>query len=178
MAEQSGSDKYIKCSRCKCKYINDYDNIKTNFGYNRLNLRFKTCVKCRTKTVKVKDDKEQTPIITVKDDKEQKHIITVKDDKEQTPIITVKDDTEQTPIINLKDDKEQTRILTVKADKDAFELLCQTLGITCKNIKREIMFDVNYLIIRYGNDGYGDKPESMNRVTYWAQHPDLTNYLT
>ena len=146
MTEQSGADQYIKCSRCKCKYINDYDNIKTNFGYNRLNLRFKTCVKCRTKTVKVKDDKEQTPIITVKDD------------------------TEQTPIINLKDDKEQTRILTVKADKDAFELLCQTLGITCKNIKREIMFDVNYLTIRYGNDGYGDKPESMNRVTYWAQH--------
>ena len=142
MTEQSGADKYIKCSRCKCKYINDYDNIKTNFDYNRLNLRFKTCVKCRTKTVKVKDDKEQTPIITVKDD------------------------TEQTPIINLKDDTE------------AYEMLFKTLNITSKNIKRDIMFDVDDLIIRYGNDGYGDKPKNMNRVTYWSQHLDLTDYLT
>ena len=142
MTEQSGADQYIKCSRCKCKYINDYDNIKTNFGYNRLNLRFKTCVKCRTKTVKVKDDKEQTPIITVKDD------------------------TEQTPIINLKDDTE------------AYEMLFKTLNITSKNIKRDIMFDVDDLIIRYGNDGYGDKHKNMNRVTYWSQHLDLTDYLT
>ena len=142
MTEQSGADKYIKCSRCKCKYINDYDNIKTNFDYNRLNLRFKTCVKCRTKTVKVKDDKEQTRIITVKDD------------------------TEQTPIINLKDDTE------------AYEMLFKTLNITSKNIKRDIMFDVDDLIIRYGNDGYGDKPKNMNRVTCWLQHLDLTDYLT
>ena len=47
MAEQSGDDKYIKCSHCKCKYINDDNHNKTDFGYNRLNERFKTCVTCR-----------------------------------------------------------------------------------------------------------------------------------
>ena len=52
MAEQSGEDKYIKCSKCKCKYINDDEHIKADFGYNRLNERYKTCVKCRTKTSK------------------------------------------------------------------------------------------------------------------------------
>ena len=50
MTEQSGEDKYIKCSKCKCKYINDDKHIKNDFGFNRLNERFKTCTKCRTKT--------------------------------------------------------------------------------------------------------------------------------
>ena len=49
MTEQQGNDKYIKCSSCKCKYINDDEHIKTDFGYNRLNERFKTCVTCREK---------------------------------------------------------------------------------------------------------------------------------
>ena len=47
MTEQSGNDNYIKCTNCKCKYINDDEHIKTDFGYNRLNERHKTCVKCR-----------------------------------------------------------------------------------------------------------------------------------
>ena len=52
MTEQSETDKYIKCSKCKCKYINDDEHIKDDFGYNRLNERFKTCVKCRSKNKK------------------------------------------------------------------------------------------------------------------------------
>jgi len=40
------NDKHIVCSKCKMKYINDDDNIKTDFGYNRLNERYKKCVKC------------------------------------------------------------------------------------------------------------------------------------
>ena len=43
------NDKYINCSRCKCKYINDDEHIKLDFGYNRLNVRFKTCNTCRDK---------------------------------------------------------------------------------------------------------------------------------
>ena len=41
--------KYINCSCCKCKYINDDNHIKNDFGYNRLNERFKTCLTCRNK---------------------------------------------------------------------------------------------------------------------------------
>ena len=52
MTEQSGDDKYIKCSKCKCKYINNDEHIKTDFGYNRLNKQYKTCMKCKTKTRK------------------------------------------------------------------------------------------------------------------------------
>ena len=47
MTEQDSKDKYIKCSRCKCKYINDDNHNKTDFGYNRLNERYNTCVTCR-----------------------------------------------------------------------------------------------------------------------------------
>ena len=48
-SKETPKDKYIKCSKCNCKYINDETNIKTNFGYTRLNERYKTCCKCRTK---------------------------------------------------------------------------------------------------------------------------------
>ena len=50
MAEQGRQqqpDKYIKCSNCKCKYINDKAHILNDFGYNRLDERYKCCVKCR-----------------------------------------------------------------------------------------------------------------------------------
>jgi hypothetical protein len=40
---------YIKCGACKCKYINDAEHIKTDFGFNRLEVQYKTCVKCREK---------------------------------------------------------------------------------------------------------------------------------
>ena len=36
MAEQSSDDKYIKCSRCSCKYHNNDDNIKNDVGHHRL----------------------------------------------------------------------------------------------------------------------------------------------
>ena len=47
MTERSEESKYIKCSNCWCKYINDEEQIKQDFGYNRLENRYKTCVKCR-----------------------------------------------------------------------------------------------------------------------------------
>ena len=47
MTEQGMDNKYIKCSRCVRKFINDDDHIKNDFGYNRLEERFKTCVQCR-----------------------------------------------------------------------------------------------------------------------------------
>ena len=46
MEEQRISEKYINCSACKCKYINDDAQIETDFGYNKLEERYKTCVKC------------------------------------------------------------------------------------------------------------------------------------
>ena len=47
MAEESKHDKYIVCSKYKCKYINDEEHINTDFGYTRLEQRYTTCVKCR-----------------------------------------------------------------------------------------------------------------------------------
>ena len=44
--DDQGQAKMIKCSMCKCKYINDDEHVKVDFGYNRLNERFNTCVKC------------------------------------------------------------------------------------------------------------------------------------
>ena len=51
MTEQLELDKYVKCSKCKCKYINDDENIEKDFGYNRLKIKYKTCVKCRNKAI-------------------------------------------------------------------------------------------------------------------------------
>ena len=47
MAEIGNDDKYIKCTRCKMKYHNDDEHIKNDFGYNRLDVQYKSCVKCR-----------------------------------------------------------------------------------------------------------------------------------
>ena len=43
----TANKEYIMCSQCKCKYLNNDEHIKTDFGYTRLNKRFKTCYKCR-----------------------------------------------------------------------------------------------------------------------------------
>ena len=48
MTEQYSKHKYIKCSRCKCKYINDDEQIKNEFGFTRLGEQFQTCIVCRT----------------------------------------------------------------------------------------------------------------------------------
>ena len=49
MTEEAKHNKYIICSDCKCKYINDEEHIIKDFGYTRLEERYKTCVKCRAK---------------------------------------------------------------------------------------------------------------------------------
>ena len=49
MAEESKNDKYIICSKCRSKYINDEEHITKDFGYTRLEERYKTCVRCRAR---------------------------------------------------------------------------------------------------------------------------------
>ena len=49
MAEEHGEDKYITCSKCKCKYLNSTFHVLKDFGYDRLERRYKTCKKCRAK---------------------------------------------------------------------------------------------------------------------------------
>ena len=49
MAEESNHDNYIICSKCKSKYINDEEHISNDFGYTRLEERYKTCVRCRVR---------------------------------------------------------------------------------------------------------------------------------
>ena len=49
MAEPIEESEYIKYSNCRWKYINDDEHIKQDFGYNRLEERFNTCMKCRVK---------------------------------------------------------------------------------------------------------------------------------
>ena len=56
MTDNNRSDKYITCSRCKCKYTNDDAHIKSDFGYTRLGERLKTCVKCRAQSKQYQKD--------------------------------------------------------------------------------------------------------------------------
>ena len=55
MTEEAKNDKYIICSGCACKYINDEENISNDFGYTRLEMRYKTCVRCRVRN-KIKNN--------------------------------------------------------------------------------------------------------------------------
>ena len=50
MSEEDKNDKYIICSGCTCKYINDEEHISNDFGYTRLEMRYKTCVRCRVRS--------------------------------------------------------------------------------------------------------------------------------
>ena len=47
-SEAESNNKYIACSSWYKRCINDDEHIKTDIGYNRLNIRYKNCVKCRT----------------------------------------------------------------------------------------------------------------------------------
>ena len=37
----------IKCSTCKKRFLNNKEQVELHFGYNRLNERFKCCIRCR-----------------------------------------------------------------------------------------------------------------------------------
>ena len=50
MTEEGKNDTYIFCSGCACKYINDGEHISNDFGYTRLEMRYKTCVRCRVRS--------------------------------------------------------------------------------------------------------------------------------
>ena len=56
MTETDSKERYIKCTRCKCKYINDDEHIKIDFGFTRLGERLKTCNICRTKRLQYNKD--------------------------------------------------------------------------------------------------------------------------
>ena len=62
MTEKNGDTTHIKCSKCKCQYINDDEHIKNDFGYSRLGTRYKTCSKCRAKTKGKQQTGQQTII--------------------------------------------------------------------------------------------------------------------
>ena len=62
MTERNGETAHIKCSKCKCQYINDDEHIKTDFGYSRLGKRYKTCAKCRARTKEKQQSHQQTII--------------------------------------------------------------------------------------------------------------------
>ena len=49
MTEEGKNDKYIICSKCRSKYINDEEHITKYFGYTRLEERYKPCVRCRAR---------------------------------------------------------------------------------------------------------------------------------
>lgn len=43
-------EEFMKCNKCKCKYINDEEHVKTDFGYKGLGVKYKCCVKCRDRS--------------------------------------------------------------------------------------------------------------------------------
>ena len=50
MTEEGNNDKYIICSKCRSKYINDEEHINKDFVYTILEMIYKTCVRCRARS--------------------------------------------------------------------------------------------------------------------------------
>ena len=46
--EAESNNKYIARSKWELQFLNDDEQIQIDFGYDRLNIRYKTCVKCKT----------------------------------------------------------------------------------------------------------------------------------
>ena len=51
------------------------------------------------------------------------------------------------------------------------------VGITDREVQVDVHHGIFHNINRYGDDGFGDKPEGMSRVQYWAQHLDMAKLL-
>ena len=47
MTEEGKNAKYIICSKCRSEDVNDEEHIHKDFGCTRLEMRYKTCVRCR-----------------------------------------------------------------------------------------------------------------------------------
>lgn len=45
-----------------------------------------------------------------------------------------------------------------------------------ENKFEEVLYSITRLIYRHGDDGYGDKPADMDRITYWFQHLNLEKF--
>ena len=52
MALDKETPTYQFCSGCNKKYINDEEHIKQDFGYNRLTIRYKSCIQCKARYLK------------------------------------------------------------------------------------------------------------------------------
>ena len=62
MTEEYNNNKYIICSGCDSKCINYEEHINKYVGYTILEMRYKTCVKCRArKQIKNKVYHEKHP---------------------------------------------------------------------------------------------------------------------
>ena len=60
--------------------------------------------------------------------------------------------------------------------KAELQTFCETAGLTRKSIPPIVTFTIIDLIERYGDDGMGDKPPEISRITYWAQHINLDKF--
>ena len=62
----------LTCTNCRKAYINNEENIKENFGYNRLGLRYKTCIICRNKRA------EKRPVRVILSENSTDRMFTIK----------------------------------------------------------------------------------------------------
>ena len=49
MAEEIKDDNYIRCSKCRSKYISDEEHVREDFGYTRLEGIYNMCVRRRAR---------------------------------------------------------------------------------------------------------------------------------
>ena len=59
MALNKETPTYLFCSGCSMKYINDEEHIKQDFGYNRLNIRYKSCIQCQARYLKYRESHKE-----------------------------------------------------------------------------------------------------------------------
>ena len=62
-------------------------------------------------------------------------------------------------------------------EREELAAFCAHVGLTDRESQLDAHHGIIHSISRYGDDGFGDKPEGMSRVQYWAQHLDVAKLL-
>jgi hypothetical protein len=62
-----------------------------------------------------------------------------------------------------------TEVALTVGEWEEFLRVCGEAG-TPQRAQLDVFKSVLRMIDRYGDDGYGDKPQDMSRVVYWFQH--------
>ena len=74
-------------------------------------------------------------------------------------------------------DRSPARPFWREGEREELAAFFAHVGLTDREAQLDAHHSITCNIHRCGGDGYGDMPEGMSRVQYWAQHLDMAKLL-